>query len=63
MTSAFASSANDSQILVKMIEFGLSAAVPFESFVIRVTAVPAVLSLPGKPTWWLPTGWTKRCTS
>jgi hypothetical protein len=31
MTSAFASLANDSQILVKMIGFGLSAAVPFES--------------------------------
>lgn len=53
MTPAFASFAGNSQIPVKMIESGPAAAALFEAFVIRMTAVPAVQILPGKPTWWL----------
>ncbi|WP_030690247.1 MMPL family transporter [Streptomyces globisporus] len=40
--------------MVKMIGFGLAAAVLFDAFVVRMAIVPAVLALLGRKAWWLP---------
>ncbi|MBB4985971.1 MULTISPECIES: MMPL family transporter [Streptomyces] len=40
--------------MVKMIGFGLAAAVLFDAFVVRMAIVPAVLALLGHKAWWLP---------
>ena len=39
---------------IKMIGFGLAAAVLFDAFVVRMAIVPAVLALLGDRAWWLP---------
>jgi RND superfamily putative drug exporter len=54
MISVFAGFVTSSQTLVKMIGFGLAAAVLFDAFVVRMTIVPAVLALLGRRAWWLP---------
>jgi RND superfamily putative drug exporter len=54
MISVFAGFLTNSDILVKEIGFGLAAAVLLDAFVVRMTIVPAVLALLGKPAWWLP---------
>ncbi|MYS81780.1 MMPL family transporter, partial [Embleya scabrispora] len=41
--------------LIKMLGFGLAAAVLFDAFVVRMAIVPAVLALLGDRAWWLPT--------
>jgi RND superfamily putative drug exporter len=40
--------------MIKMIGFGLAIAVLFDAFVVRMTIVPAVLSLLGDRAWYLP---------
>ncbi|MFD0692297.1 MMPL family transporter [Actinomadura fibrosa] len=40
--------------LVKSIGFALAAATLFDAFVIRMTIVPAVMTLLGRSAWWLP---------
>ncbi|WP_406277669.1 MMPL family transporter [Embleya sp. NBC_00896] len=40
--------------LIKMLGFGLAAAVLFDAFVVRMAIVPAVLALLGDRAWWLP---------
>jgi RND superfamily putative drug exporter len=45
--------------LTKMIGFGLAVAVLVDAFVVRMTIVPAVLTLLGRAAWWLP-NWLNR---
>ncbi len=40
--------------VIKMIGFGLAAAVFFDAVVVRMAFVPAVLALLGRRAWWLP---------
>ncbi len=54
MISVFASFASSSEVMVKMVGFGLAAAVLFDAFLVRMTIVPAVLALLGRSAWWLP---------
>jgi RND superfamily putative drug exporter len=54
MTSVFAGFLTASDPLVKMIGFGLAAAVVLDAFVLRMTIMPALLALLGKRAWWLP---------
>jgi RND superfamily putative drug exporter len=54
MMAVFAGFVTSSDILVKMIGFGLAVAVLLDAFVVRMTIVPAVLALLGKSAWWLP---------
>ncbi|MGP3979160.1 MMPL family transporter [Streptomyces sp. 8N114] len=54
MIAVFAGFIGSSEAMVKMIGFGLAVAVVFDAFVVRMTLVPAVLSLLGKRAWWLP---------
>nr|BFE29783.1 hypothetical protein GCM10010200_020340 [Actinomadura rugatobispora] len=40
--------------LVKSIGFALAAATLFDAFVVRMTIVPALMTLMGRTAWWLP---------
>jgi RND superfamily putative drug exporter len=48
---------------IKTISFGLAVGVFIDAFVVRMTLVPAVLSLLGKAAWWLPAWIDKRLPS
>ncbi|MFE9453876.1 MMPL family transporter [Streptomyces sp. NPDC006739] len=54
MASVFSSFILDTNDFVKMIGFGLAAAVLFDAFVVRMALVPALFALLGKSAWWLP---------
>ncbi|HYO85232.1 MAG TPA: MMPL family transporter [Dermatophilaceae bacterium] len=44
---------------LKPIAFGLTVGVAIDAFLIRMTAVPAVMALLGRRAWWMP-GWLAR---
>ncbi|MER7706740.1 MMPL family transporter [Kitasatospora sp. NPDC097605] len=54
MISVFAGFIGMAEPMVKMMGFGLAAAVAFDAFVVRMAIVPAVLALLGRRAWWLP---------
>ncbi|MER7918113.1 MULTISPECIES: MMPL family transporter [unclassified Streptomyces] len=54
MIAVFAGFITESDSMIKMIGFGLAAAVLFDAFVVRMALVPAVLALLGDRAWWLP---------
>ncbi|MFE2937778.1 MMPL family transporter [Streptomyces sp. NPDC059255] len=54
MIAVFAGFIGESDSMIKMIGFGLAAAVLLDAFVVRMALVPAVLSLLGDRAWWLP---------
>jgi putative drug exporter of the RND superfamily len=54
MISVFAGFIIAPDPLIKSIGFALSAAVFFDAFVVRMTIVPAVMTLLGEAAWWLP---------
>ncbi|GAB7037743.1 MULTISPECIES: MMPL family transporter [Catenuloplanes] len=54
MISVFAGFVIAPDPLIKSVGFGLSAAVLFDAFVVRMTIVPAVMTLLGRAAWWLP---------
>ncbi|MCM4082165.1 MMPL family transporter [Paractinoplanes hotanensis] len=54
MISVFAGFIIAPDALIKSIGFALSAAVLFDAFVVRMTIVPAVMTLLGPAAWWLP---------
>ncbi|MEV8548156.1 MMPL family transporter [Streptomyces sp. NPDC051572] len=54
MISVFAGFIGSTDSMIKMIGFGLAIAVLFDAFVVRMTIVPAVLTLLGHRAWWLP---------
>jgi putative drug exporter of the RND superfamily len=45
--------------IIKSMGFGLAIGVAIDAFVVRMTVVPAVMSLLGENAWWLP-GWLAR---
>ncbi|MET8979570.1 MMPL family transporter [Streptomyces sp. NPDC004539] len=59
MIAVFAGFVTADESMVKMIGFGLAAAVLLDAFVVRMAFVPAVLALLGRAAWWLP-GWLER---
>nr|WP_206326688.1 MMPL family transporter [Streptomyces sp. S3(2020)] len=59
MIAVFASFVTETDSMIKMIGFGLAAAVLLDAFVVRMAIVPAVLALLGDRAWWLP-GWLDR---
>ncbi|MER6682717.1 MMPL family transporter [Streptomyces olivaceoviridis] len=59
MISVFAGFLLDDVALVKSIGMGLAAAVLFDAFVVRMTIVPAVMTLLQDRAWWLP-AWLDR---
>jgi RND superfamily putative drug exporter len=54
MISVFAGFILSSESIVKSIGFALGAAVLFDAIVVRMTIVPAVMTLLGRAAWWLP---------
>ncbi|MFC8763203.1 MMPL family transporter [Streptomyces sp. NPDC057193] len=54
MTSVFSGFIAEDNDFVKMIGFGLAAAVLFDAFVVRMALVPALFALLGRSAWWLP---------
>ncbi|EGX60868.1 integral membrane protein [Streptomyces zinciresistens K42] len=54
MIAVFAGFVGESDSMIKMIGFGLAAAVLLDAFVVRMALVPAVLALLGERAWWLP---------
>jgi RND superfamily putative drug exporter len=54
MTSVFSGFIGADNALIKMIGFGMAAAVLFDAFVVRMALVPAALALLGKAAWWMP---------
>jgi len=59
MFSVFASFVGTPDATLKTIAFGLGVGVLADAFVVRMTLVPAVLALPGRKSWWLPS-WLDR---
>ncbi|GCD98451.1 MMPL family transporter [Embleya hyalina] len=55
MVAVFSGFIGEDGSLIKMLGFGLAAAVLFDAFVVRMAIVPAVLALLGDRAWWLPT--------
>ncbi|MEV5973444.1 MMPL family transporter [Streptomyces sp. NPDC051921] len=54
MASVFSGFMMEDNDFVKMIGFGLAAAVLFDAFVVRMAVVPALFALLGRSAWWLP---------
>lgn len=54
MVSVFSGFILSPESLVKSIGFALGAAVLFDAFVVRMTIVPAAMTLLGRAAWWLP---------
>ena len=54
MTAVFSGFIGADNALIKMIGFGMAAAVLFDAFVVRMALVPAALALLGKAAWWMP---------
>ncbi|WP_328601206.1 MMPL family transporter [Actinomadura physcomitrii] len=54
MVAVFSGFILSSDSLVKSIGFALASATLFDAFVVRMTIVPAVLTLLGRTAWWLP---------
>ncbi|MFD7564264.1 MMPL family transporter [Streptomyces tendae] len=54
MIAVFSGFITESGSMIKMIGFGLAAAVLLDAFVVRMAIVPAVLALLGRRAWWLP---------
>ena len=54
MTGVFAGFALGDDIIIKTIGFSLAVGVIVDAFLIRMTLVPALMSLVGRPMWWLP---------
>jgi RND superfamily putative drug exporter len=54
MTSVFAGFVLAEDTLIQSIGFALAFGVAIDAFVVRMTIVPAVMSLLGRRAWWLP---------
>lgn len=54
MVSVFAGFALSTDTTIRQFGFALSAGVLIDAFVVRMTLMPAVLSLAGEAAWWLP---------
>jgi len=59
MTSVFSGFIMQDNDFVKMIGFGLTAAVLFDAFIVRMALIPALFALLGASARWLP-GWLAR---
>ena len=60
MIAVFAFFVPESDLMVKPIAFGLAVGVALDAFVVRMTLVPAVMTLLGDRAWWLPRSLDRR---
>jgi RND superfamily putative drug exporter len=54
MISVFAGFLLAPDAVIKSVGFALATAVLFDALVVRMTIVPAVMTLLGRSAWWLP---------
>lgn len=54
MTSVFAGFISNGEVSIQVIGFGLAVGVFVDAYIVRMTIVPAVMTLLGKAAWWLP---------
>ena len=54
MVSVFSGFIMPNDPIIKSIGFTLTAGVLIDAFLIRMTLIPAVISLLGKRAWWMP---------
>jgi RND superfamily putative drug exporter len=54
MMAVFSGFIGSGESLIKMIGFGMAAAVMFDAFVVRMAIIPAALALLGDRAWWMP---------
>jgi RND superfamily putative drug exporter len=54
MFAVFASFVTSDSMILKQIAFALAVGVLIDAFLVRMTLVPAVLTLTGRAAWWLP---------
>ena len=59
MASVFVGFMLDDDVIIKSMGFALAFAVLIDAFVVRMTLVPAIMTLLGKSAWWLP-AWLDR---
>ena len=60
MISVFAGFISNHDATIQAIGFGLAVGILVDAFIIRMTIVPAVMTLLGKAAWWLPKWLDKR---
>jgi RND superfamily putative drug exporter len=54
MIAVFSGFIGSGEPLIKMIGFGMAAAVLLDAFVVRMAIIPAALALLGEHAWWMP---------
>jgi len=54
MVSVFVGFVFSQDIIIKSIGFGLAFGVLVDAFLIRMTAIPAVMAILGRAAWWVP---------
>ncbi len=54
MVSVFAGFITNHDVTIQAMGFGLAVGILIDAFIVRMTIVPAVMSLLGKSAWWLP---------
>lgn len=59
MISVFGGFVTNHEAVIQSIGFGLAVGILIDAFIVRMTIVPAVMSLMGNAAWWLP-GWLDR---
>lgn len=59
MVAVFAGFITNHDVTVQAIGFGLAVGILIDAFIVRMTIVPAVMTLLGSAAWWLP-GWLDR---
>ena len=59
MVSVFAGFIFNHDVTIQAIGFGLAVGILIDAFIVRMTIVPAVMTLLGKRAWWLP-AWLDR---
>lgn len=60
MVSVFAGFITNHDATIQAMGFGLAVGILVDAFIVRMTIVPAVMSLLGKSAWWLPKWLDKR---
>lgn len=60
MVSVFAGFIFNHDATIQAMGFGLAVGILVDAFIVRMTIVPAVMTLLGKAAWWLPTWLDKR---
>lgn len=60
MVSVFAGFVTNHDVTIQAIGFGLAVGILVDAFIVRMTIVPAVMTLLGRSAWWLPKWLDKR---